>query len=124
MRLAPRIPRDVPRKVREPDYRKAPNHLAFVRKLPCLACNRPPPNAAHHALGLDLGRGMARKAADRWTTPLCDRCHMTLHDRNHNLLADLGIDERAVARALWKASGDLDEGQRIVWRARNTGRRA
>lgn len=53
---------------------RLPSHLARVREMPCLACNRPGPSEAHH-----LKLGWFRKGEDppdNWTIPLCHECHI------------------------------------------------
>lgn len=56
-------------------------HLAFVRKLPCLACGRTPSEAHHLMRGPEpTARGL--KAGDNWAIPLCGGpggCHAALH---------------------------------------------
>ena len=126
MNLKPRIPRE-PRgvKIREHDGTANREHLAFVRQLPCLSCGAAAPNDSHHVGGLAHGKAMALRVNDRWTIPLCRRCHehVTFTDRHY--LADTGIDERAVARQLWKCGqigGDVEDGIAIVIKAQFNGR--
>jgi len=121
MKLSPRIPRTVPQKAKQPDPKRNAAHLTFIRSLPCLGCGSSNRSQAHHLLGLDLGKGMGLRVADRFTVPLCNACHSTLHDLNHALLADIGIDERAVANSLWKITGDFEAGQSVIWKAQNRG---
>lgn len=55
---------------------RVPHYLAFVRGLPCAVCKAPAPNDAHH-----FGRsGLAMKADDYRTVPLCRRCHNDWHE--------------------------------------------
>jgi hypothetical protein len=51
-------------------------YLAYVRAKPCAGCAAPGPSDPHH-YGL---RGVAQKASDYQTTPLCRRCHDSFHD--------------------------------------------
>ena len=44
-------------------------HMERVKGLPCICCNMPPPNSAHHV----TGDGMPRD--DMWVLPLCYDCH-------------------------------------------------
>ena len=54
---------------------RSPEHLAFVRTLPCLVCGRTPSDAAHFP-GL---RGMSQKRSDLETGPLCRIHHAEQH---------------------------------------------
>ena len=56
-------------------------HMALVKGLPCICCNRPPPSAAHHC----TGDGMPRD--DMRVLPLCYDCHQGQHGY-HNAKAD------------------------------------
>ncbi len=53
-----------------------PKYLAWVRSQPCCACGRRPPSEAHHK----TGAGLALKAHDHDTMPLCAGCHRAFHD--------------------------------------------
>ncbi len=124
-RLPPRIARDVPRKVAEPDIeRSRKGHLAFIRMLPCASCWKPAPNQAHHLLGAEYGKSLGKKAFDRWTIPLCPTCHDIYHHHDRGLLVDQGIDDRALAERLFfiseKRDQDLVHGSRSVQRAKQS----
>lgn len=58
-----------------------PRYLAFIRKLPCCIC--------HSERGIEAAHvgphGMAQKASDRSTIPLCPRHHRTGADSLHAL---------------------------------------
>ena len=54
-----------------------PGYLQWVRELPCYHCGKTPAGCAHHR----TGAGMARRASDYETIPLCHGCHMAFHDR-------------------------------------------
>lgn len=103
---------------RKPDPRRAANHLAFIRQLPCIACGREPPcQAAHIRSSGDAGIGM--KPADRFVVGLCAACHHDQHQRGELAFwSGLGIDPLDAASRLWTVSGDLDAGRRVVFRAR------
>jgi hypothetical protein len=71
--------------------------------------------------GTDGGTGY--KPSDRYTVPLCERCHKTGPKAQHRVgeltfWAALGIDPLNVALRLWTISGDVPAGERIVFRAR------
>jgi hypothetical protein len=123
-RAQPRIPRSVPVGRRRPNPRRALAHLAFLRQLPCIACGASPPcQAAHVRKG--TGAGVGIKPADKFALPLCgpsggsEGCHAKQHRTGEaSFWAALGIDAVDTALRLWTVSGDLDAGNRIVFRAR------
>lgn len=51
-----------------------PRHLEYIRTLPCVICDAPPPSEACH-LRMGLGGGMGIKPDDRLTIPMCHRHH-------------------------------------------------
>ena len=118
MSLAPRIPRAVPKGQRQRDPRRALKHLAFVRSLPCLSCGAGAPSeAAHVRSGTD--GGMGAKPSDRYSLPLCGACHARQHRQGElTFWSALRIDPLDAASALWTKSGDLEAGERIIFRAR------
>lgn len=66
-------------KPRKADTRfRSPSYLAFVRTLPCCACDITPCDA-HHVVGIYGAGGMGLKAEDSLSMPLCRACHMELH---------------------------------------------
>lgn len=68
---------------KDPPSRDA-KYLAFVRACSCCACGAPGPSDAHHwALRGRSGGGMAMKADDLRTVPLCRRCHDHYHSTGH-----------------------------------------
>jgi hypothetical protein len=105
----------------------SPKHLDFVRSLPCVVCGFVA--IAHHLNrsvdGLPKGKG--RKNTDRWAIPLCTLHHNGQKDSVHGhgddeaWLAMRGIQARDLAAALWRVSGDLEAGERIVYRAKVRG---
>ena len=121
MLLPPRIPKSgLPaRRSKPPRTGMSCDHLAFLRRLECPVHPGERPIEAHHLLRADRTRGMGRKAADRYAIPLSQRAHRALHAAGDEeaWLAAKGIDGRALAAALWRISGDLEAGLRIVYRA-------
>jgi hypothetical protein len=111
----PRISRIVLKGNRRPDQRRARNHLAFIRRLPCIVCGSRPAQAAHVRAGTDGGAGM--KPSDKFTVPLCHDDHMRQHGGELSFWAALGIDPVDQANRLWTVSGDTEAGERIVFRA-------
>jgi hypothetical protein len=98
-------------------------HQAFIRALPCLACGKPGPSECacvrfHPGFGLPV--------SDPYLLPLCgpatvwDDC---CHSRKHFLGAGrfwsgLGIDPLDLAARMWRVSGDVEAGERVVRNAR------
>lgn len=70
--------------------KKDPAYLSFIRSLPCCApdAKRGFPwvrDTASHCKGAieahhQTGSGLALKAPDRWSMPLCQRHHRAFHD--------------------------------------------
>jgi len=52
-----------------------PKHLEKIRQLPCCLCGSPPRNDPHHLKRDIAKRGMAMRAPDDMTVPLCRSCH-------------------------------------------------
>ena len=57
---------------------EAPEHLAPIRQMRCVACNAPPPSVAHH-LRMSRRGGVSKKPGDDYAVPLCHGCHSLLH---------------------------------------------
>lgn len=51
---------------------KAKKHLERIKMLPCACCGQCGPSSAHH---IREGQGMAQRASDYLTIPLCYECH-------------------------------------------------
>jgi hypothetical protein len=117
MGLGSRIPKAIPKPKRRPNPKRAAQHLAFVRLLPCLACGRlGPSQAAHVRKGTDGGTGT--KPADRYTVPACAACHGIQHRRGEiTFWGELGLDPLNIALRLWTVSGDEDAGRRLIERS-------
>lgn len=119
-RAPPRIPHVVKKPKPKVDLRMRPRHLAFVRLLPCVCCGKlGPSEAAHVRIGGDGGMGL--KPPDRLTVPLCGPfgCHADQHQRGEQAFwSELGIDPVDLAARLWAVSGDVEQGERAVARAR------
>lgn len=99
-------------------------HLAAVRKLPCIVCGTDKaPVRAHHLRSTREG-GAGQKPPDKWTVPLCDDHHNMGVDCVHGVgskkelgwFARHGIDALALAAALWSASPNV-EAMKRVWLA-------
>ena len=115
---APRIPRRVARSKPKPEFRRRAQHLAFVRQISCVACGKAAPSeAAHVRLGTDAGVGI--KPSDCYSVSLCTSCHELQHRFGElRFWSVLRIDPLSVALRLWTVSGDLEAGERTVFRAR------
>lgn len=102
-------------------------HLKFIDTLPCCLCGRRAGITHHHLLRVDpsylpiaegeqdflipkvKSKGMGTKSDDRFTIPLCPRCHRAAHDAGNDkaFLFRNGIpDPEEFALYLWKYSGD------------------
>ena len=114
----PRIPRMVARSKPKPEFRRRAQHLAFVRQLSCVACGKAAPSqAAHVRLRTDGGAGI--KPSDRYSVSLCTSCHELQHRFGElRFWSVLRIDPINVALRLWTVSGNLEAGERTVFRAR------
>lgn len=85
--------------------------LAFVRRRRCCGCGEWPPVQAAHLRGACPERdkrqtGKGEKSSDRWTVPLCARCHLDAPDSLHRTSEEtffrrIGIDPFAMADALY-----------------------
>ena|SRR5712664_3995470 len=116
---APRIPRTVLKGKPKANLRRQAQHLAFVRQLPCTACGccGTPSEAAHVRAGTDGGVGM--KPSDRYSVSLCTTCHVRQHRIGElSFWSGLGIDPLNLALRLWTVTGNLEQGLRAVFRAR------
>ncbi len=118
MTRPPRIARTVPHGKRKPNLRRATNHTAFIKALPCIACGRSAPCDPAHIRKKTDGY-MGAQPSDRYTLPLCRTCHTKQHSIGEvTFFAGLRIDPLDAASALWTHSGDVEAGERIVFRAR------
>lgn len=84
------------------------NHLAALRKCPCVVTLRIPAGEVHHLKSLGAGkeRGVGRRASDRWGVPLSRPPHNAVEavgSRNElKWFAENGIPEpHELAAALW-----------------------
>jgi hypothetical protein len=84
------------------------NHLAALRKCPCIVTLRVPAGEVHHLKSLGAGkeRGVGRRASDRWGVPLSRSPHNAVEavgSRNElRWFAENGVeDPHDLAGALW-----------------------
>lgn len=77
-----------------------PEHLKYIRTLPCCVpgCRRGPIHA-HHS-GLD--KGMGQKPSDSSAAPVCERHHRALHDKGRAWFENYyRLDLVDIANRLW-----------------------
>lgn len=105
-----------------------PDHLTFIRKLPCLITGKYGVEAAHIRYGdLRYGKptgGAGMKPSDNWTVPLSPAEHRDQHQHDEAAwwLAK-SIDPLAVASALYAVSGDEEAACLIIQHARANAKR-
>lgn len=81
-----------------------PDHLAFIRKLPCARCYSVPCDAAHIRVQGDGGMGM--KPGDDKCLSLCRDCHRSQHDHGErSFYKDIDAAHK-LAHGLYLLSGD------------------
>jgi hypothetical protein len=123
MRIPARLVRATAQTWAGPDTEILIRHRAFIRALPCLCCGKPAPSEC--ALLRTHGRlGLA--SSGRYLVPLCgpatvweDCCHSCKHYLGaRRFWSGLGINPRDVACPLWRVSGDIEAGLRVVMQAR------
>jgi hypothetical protein len=114
----PRIPRRAAHGKPKQGLRRRPNHLSFLRQLPCVVCGKAAPSEAAHVRSESDG-GTGIKPSDRYSVSLCTSCHALQHEFGElRFWSTLRIDPLNVAFRLWTVSGDTSAGKRIVFRAR------
>jgi cytochrome c553 len=97
-------------------------HLDFIRGLPCVSCGNDIETQAAHLRSDNLmygktSTGMQQKPDDRWTLPLCGRCHDVQHKGNEkNFWANLGINPWVLALSLHAATGNHELAQEVISR--------
>lgn len=102
-------------------------HLAALRKCPCVATLKVPAGEVHH-LKLGTGeRGTGRRSSDKWGLPITRGPHDEIERagaRNeHAKLAEFGIkDPLDLAAALWSASPDVRRMTAIILQWKGLGR--
>lgn len=117
---------DTSRRRKQPRV-KEESHLAFIRSLPCCVCGKHGPSEAAHIRMADAryakrASGTAEKPSDRFTVPLCPRCHRLGPDAQHSMNERVfweiqKIDVIVVAAALHAFSGD-EEAAALILRTR------
>lgn len=100
---------------------KLPDHLAFLRKLNCLASGVSGPNQAAHIRYTDrryfkTNPGMQQKSHDWFAVPLSEEQHRQQHavGDEKSYWQDIGIDPVRTAILLYIYSGDEMMGNLII----------
>lgn len=98
-----------------------PDHLAWIRTLPCVVCLDDTATEAAHvrlsdARAAKVNPGVGQKPHDRWTVPLCSDCHREQHDCGDEAKwwALYDRDPILIALALYSVSGDYAKGMTII----------
>lgn len=95
-------------------------HLAYIRGLPCLVCGNNIETEAAHIRMADQraaknNPGIGAKPDDKWTVPLCGRCHREQHEMNEGEFWDTQmIDPVFVAMALYLNTGNQEAGEIVI----------
>ncbi len=108
---------------RAPKRAMAPDHLAFIRLLPCLISGARPAEAAHIRMGSPLwgkeSAGIGKTADDRWAVPLSHQVHMQQHSMGEAMFWQRhGLDPFVIASRLYEVSGDQDKALGVIADAR------
>ena len=125
---------------------KVPDHLRWIKTLPCIACGLPDHSDPHHikpaCVWLGKRQSGTHKPDDCWVIPLCRQCHDNAHDNeigfwNHLYETRFNVENEpsmgvtivnlapgikfacTIALALWAATGDDFRGNQIVKGASN-----
>jgi hypothetical protein len=97
---------------------KRPDHLKFIRKLPCVICGKSPCDAAHIRYSSSKwgkANAMGAKPDDKWTVPLCRKHHRRSHCYGEQRWWNQqGVDPLALADDLFGATGNHELGVEIV----------
>ena len=97
-----------------------PEHLAFIRTLPCVACTNEKTQAAHIRKGTDGGTGL--KPSDYYTVPMCASCHFIQHEQGEITFwyPFKGYETaKALAKKLYSVSGDTRAALDLIGRFRS-----
>lgn len=96
------------------------DHLALLRQLPCVCCERKSEDC-HHLKSLDAAkhRGVGLRAPDMFALGICRMHHNEIERlgsrREFAWFQDnFGIHPHALAEALWRSTGNLQAMSRIL----------
>ena len=117
-----------PSRKKQGGRKASPDHLKWIRTLPCLVTgSRTRVEAAHVRYGSPVhgkpAPGMGVKPDDKWVVPLAAHVHREGPDAQHGQNEAAwwearGIDPLDVALRLFAASGDDEVGELIIREAR------
>lgn len=99
---------------------KRPDHLAFIRTLPCVICGDDTTTEAAHVRMMDIRiakpiTGMQIKPDDKFTLPLCGAHHREQHTmKEGNFWLGYDADPVLLSLALFSVTGDAQEACRII----------
>lgn len=106
--------------IRRRDRQRDERHLEFVRSLFCVSCRDDTSVEAAHLRAASImyakrQTGMGEKPDDRWTLPLCSRCHRLQH-KGHELgfWNTRGINPFALCLVLHSISGDHEQASQVL----------
>lgn len=101
------------------------DHCGLIRQCPCAMCLRVPAGTIHHLKSHTGERGIGVRSTDQWGVPLCLFCHDSIEKAGtRNEIArfnEVHIDPHELAKALWRASGNLPLMTRLVIEHRHGG---
>jgi hypothetical protein len=96
----------------------SPYHLELLRLLPCCVTGQNPCGEVHHLKSMIESRGFGLRSEDRWGVPLSREPHDLVErvgSRGERAwFLERGIDPHLLAKALWKATGDLDRMRKVL----------
>jgi hypothetical protein len=105
---------------------KRPDHLRYIRQLPCCVCGMRPVEAAHIRFN-DAATGkrqaVGQKPDDKWTVPLCAGHHRDDNDAQHRMGERRFWDRQRInplllAELLFSVSPDIERGESVTRQAR------
>lgn len=104
-----------------------PNHLAWIRTLPCCITGSMPVDPAHVRYADPIyGKretGKGEKPDDKWVVPLCRAKHDEQHSMNERIFwARHGLDPLRIAAALAMNPGDDEQAFIILREAQSVAR--
>lgn len=91
---------------------KDAEHLDAIRQCMCVACASELTTQAAHIqkkVGPGTGAGIGMKADDKFTCPLCEKCHTRQHSIGETTFwSQLDLDPHEVAESLYKVSPNVE----------------
>ena len=111
-----------PREKRAARPGNSEDHLAALRKCPCVVTLRMPAGVVHHLKAGTGERGTQQKSSDKWGLPLCAEAHTgadgvesVASRREPEWFAERGIASPLdLAAALWAASPNIGRMTKII----------